>query len=306
MTTETFWFCADLSMVKTWWEQPIEATIKDMATLKIGKFPGFWGLLDESIIQSTMIPELESLKNHFGDLVSLSQACKIAIEEAATPIKPRWKNTLPWMRRKIRVFHFGRIARFGDIYTGLILASRRGPVNEPLETRVVDYYFSTWLEQFMPQSEARLYNESLLTDVQYSYPPEYRVLNRKLIRDLEMYVPFPHMMNAEEWFGKMKRVNEIPELWDALKGDVHLYSKILHKPNLKSYNRETPLYAEIVKKYAIELGFNVSQKPKDDFLMLGMNQSVSNERVIKYLKDITDISKYAIDNSLQLMKITYV
>jgi hypothetical protein len=142
--------------------------------------------------------------------------------------------------------------------------------------------------------------------VQYSYPPEFQVLKRKLIRDLEIYVPFPHMMNAKEWLEKMKRVNEIPELWNALKEDVHLYSKILNKPNLKSYNRETPLYAEIVKKYAIELGFNVSQKPKDDFLMLGMNQSVSNERVIKYLKDITDISQYATDNLLQLIKITYV
>lgn len=306
MTVETFYFCSDLDLVQNLWEQPIERTLLDLANLKIDQAASHWGLVDKNIIKNVAIPKINSIASAHKDKISLSEISKATIELAASPIKPGVLNLLPNHRRKIMEIRFGEIAQLADIYTGLILAARQGPANEPLETRAVDQYLSKWLEKYIPATDAQSFDGSIIKQSQHCYPPEFKMLKKEFTRDLEMYVPIPYLMRADEWKQRIGMINKSPIIWKSLLNDADFFSESKNKPNMKSYNRHTPIYNAIIRKYLAEMNFTPPKKAEDEFLMLGQIQPASNERVITYIKEILKISQYSMDNSLGFLKIMYM
>ncbi|MGP8330230.1 MAG: hypothetical protein ACT6FF_07930 [Methanosarcinaceae archaeon] len=306
MTVETFYFCADMAQVERWWQQPLKQTIVDISSYKVEEKAKHWGMITNMILRETLIPSLEKLVPSGQSTTSLAQICTSSIEEAASPFENRLVVIFPWEKQKIMEKRFGIIAQLGDIYTALVLTSQRGPVNEPLETRIVDQAFSNWLEAFIPSKDAQRYDASLVTDSQKKLPPEYSTLEGHLLDELEMYVPFSYEVDTKLWVKNIKRIESIPDIWDALREDLYIFSKIEVQPNLKSYNRHTPIYNKIVNNYLDELNFDIPSEAKDEFLMLGTNNHVSVERISHYFQKIFTVSQYATENSLQMLKIMYM
>lgn len=199
---------------------PLLQLIKELGKQSLNTLP-INRLLESNTVGDELVQSLDTFSRQHSDSLSLSQISYAKVEHFKKKKYPLRSLMVFPVAQAFSVFFAQRkykdLIQISNTYANLILVAQTGPLNESIDTNVVDEFFEKYLEQFFPPYIAHQYNNSLEGNtIGICTPPEFNNLGAGDMSNMEIWSKSFYMIDADTCRKHWEHLQEIPDVWGKL------------------------------------------------------------------------------------------
>lgn len=311
-----YFCCVDHQKIDAHWKSTFQEIREFVIQYNAPEKAEHWALPDKRILHQAYRPQIEILASQFGGEsiirdTFISICSQIDVVKMGIGLMADRKKRSANISKKALLYKdkslllMDAFFRLFDLFKGVVLLNRNGPITDPMRVLIIQSYFPDYLRFFTKVKNHRRYDggnrKNYIRAIEPMGYDRISEITRQSYRFNDL-LDFPTLMDAQKWKEQWDVLNGMSGFWNDFK-----ITKV--KPGDPEASSELELTVDLA-----ESKISREHKKRDPFELIQREFENRMPKIQKYdspeysrfasgqLRKIGEISSYAIDNNLSLVQ----